>query len=493
MRILIPFFPDKAINFWWTSKGISRIRDILTQAKAVNGVSEVIVLGENAMDLTPFSQLAEIKLVSRHADILPGIFPPDTISALAYASAEKALSKSDLMVINFRNIGLTKSCLKRAMLEYYASGKSACLSVKLSRNHLCQLQSYEKLVGVTCVHCLEDVSASDSCNEIGSQSFPFDWTAVDEFIPDATVCVQEETRTSAIQSLLGSESNRLQQINSRLAKAMFDKENLKQITESLWGTNLVGINTLLRQGASDGNYIFEVEGLPSGPGTLFALPFNNYRAIPQEAFEVYSKDSSQFRVYRDLNGYAGLFCLFSIPAYNSMYTIQERFPPVPDLWRLDKGNLINAANDKIIHGRQNFPKLYEPNDSILACRSIRHEDLAEEYLAGRIGKILLSQSECRTIHKDLDLLINGLDSRKTPENTHTPTDLSNQTSSGKLTSRQQSFDYQYGTKHGKLRENLFFEFLLGCLLAGAKSTPGKYPHTRRIDLLKKTLHLLQAA
>ncbi|MBF0234252.1 MAG: hypothetical protein HQK65_14625 [Desulfamplus sp.] len=104
----------------------------------------------------------------------------------------------------------------------------------------------------------------------------------------------------------------------------------------------------------------------------------------------------------DLNGF--IYTIFQ-DIIGGKYDISSNIEPIQDLWSYDENGIpINSSNGRKILGRQDFPPLFEVENSILVIEATRLHDIQVMLDSGQACGFMVKQSKI-TINSEKDLIL----------------------------------------------------------------------------------------
>ncbi|MDY7000430.1 MAG: hypothetical protein SVS15_01445, partial [Thermodesulfobacteriota bacterium] len=315
----------------------------------------------------------------------PTLLPLKLFSDKKIVEKAMSLGLENIFLLNLSPPAPDMDGISQAMKAYADSGAPALFSVRDCVDHPCQMKSYFNIVDVGMLHMVEsDVPASfGSLKSEGSdqrltKKFVFDWppTVVENAVPGDLYAREYKERAVVCESVdrlsRNSDQRPLFVFEDRdTARILFPAHNLGGLENEFrlagvsFGPDFNVLMILFRD--SGGNLFFRLDAARDNEGLLVRLcgemggsgsslnldiPFRDGRAkLPGEFFQ---------------DGIHGYTYVLLKESRNQVYDIVETYSVDNGLWFTDKltNKNINASSGKEITGRQDFPDIFEIDDSL---------------------------------------------------------------------------------------------------------------------------------
>lgn len=388
------------------------------------GLDRVLAVGQDPglLALAEVAGLSTVSLAAQPARHPAGLLPAGGAEALSRLAADGRR----VLLVSCENPLLTPEVID-AFVRQAARADRPTLSVKAPVDHPCQLSQHLRMREAGVVLPL-DRQASDGGARLLTRPFRFLWFAQQAqgqgpaFVFDSTapgssgsalLSVPDRAALPARGPLLLRESDDRARLSLCLDEAQEAAARLGlRPDEELCGLGLhlsAGLPSVAFRAADGalglgfawgggGRALCQLYGR-DGQGAEHHASLDLEQALPRVAAP------------RELCGPDGLHgpLYYSLLEYlddDGGFDLTLPYPASHGLWSVDRasGCRINACTGRRIHGRQEFPEVFEPDGSLFALTRGEAEGLEPLLFAGEVAAFVLQQTQSLRLRTEFDLL-----------------------------------------------------------------------------------------
>lgn len=460
MIAIIPIFLKNNDQIWRTPEGKELMLKSFMAPLESNELERLIVFTNTnsviqlAKSLGIDSYLIDIDTEDNESELLP----PGSHVSVKYLQETINLDFEELIILSFRNPLITSALIDKAIKKYKISEVPALISVKKSIDHPCQLNAYYKIVDIGLIHIFEPDEAvapylqtldnhistkhqtnhhSENLTSLLSspdlrltKSFYFDWKSrgIQEKGDSGIycrICDDLDVKYISIDQVYNNtfkkisfpfwiyESHNMARVllqldtPEKLYSQVNGVENNLYLAGSAIPDDFNHAAALLFKNINNSSECFLA--LNSNDSTLHScqlkvLPVGLSGPVEEKIVEIGLDDFSkpiplQFEG-KDVCGF--IYWLLK-PAQDDSYDLMEPFPPDERLWT---GSIpkINVKTGREIMGRQDFPDVFEPEESFFLMRKNLIPTFDREVLNGNADGFVMDETDLMKISSELDLL-----------------------------------------------------------------------------------------
>jgi len=362
MYAIVPlqFRPGPETDFWASGPGLERIRTLLCELAGLAEVERVLVLAGEAQETSGMDNATVLSLPPDFSDAEETFdaLPMSGARMLETVRAHLPSIRTELVIIDVRNLALNGATLGQALLRWRQSGAPMLVSVYEAVDHPCQFQSHFQVLDAGMVHFFK---ARQSGDEV---------TGIRSFL---NLSGRLETGLVVRIDLNGFEPK-----DGRTPCGLFHADLPVPLNSPVF--NAVEAVYL----GKDGKLCLDFTGRGVQSAThLLVQPFRADGVSLTPKLLPLSPDSSTGLPEIDPTVCDGLVYSLLKASSGGIYDVVYRLTPIQGLWCLDECSFpTRTVDQKKILGRQDFPTVYEVVGGLLAIQADRLPEAMELFESG---------------------------------------------------------------------------------------------------------------
>ncbi len=417
--ILIPIIIEQGMERWLSEKGKEVMICSFNTAKSVPFVKDVFVVTnhESVFDLAKSNGMEVFLTTSRIKNDKSQIIFPEAESTVDSIEKTQNMQIETICIFNFRNPFVTGRVVGNAIEEFMNSHIKVHLSLKKTLDHPCQLMNFHRIVDTGMVY-LFDAGKEYYCDINGSKyltTHPFnsEWINKDSDVSEF-LCSKQTTEQNNINYHLskrthdiGNENRGVFWINegSSYVRGMVrvddtTKDTMLQYLKN--GTDLLGAAIdydsgyfsalLTKESGGDISLIFDTAKYRFSPHIVKFIFIDSKRNILHASEELTSeKRIKKVKAHPSVKDAVVIIFTILATVENGPFDLTDHFPAIDALWTIDNitGKKVNAQTGRTINGRQDFPEIYEPDETFVILEKSVMPSIDDEVGLGHVSGTII--------------------------------------------------------------------------------------------------------
>jgi CMP-N-acetylneuraminic acid synthetase len=461
MKIIVPIFIQAENNIWRTKDGQALIEKVLKRIQDIKNIKKVITLTDDIAihDLSKLlgidSHLIELGRQIENSDFLP----PSTHTAIQYLHETGKAEFDSLMVFNFRNPLITSHLLEDAINRFNHSNASVMTSVKKSKDHPVQLETYYNIIDMGLLHLFDDSCLDWRGQEIFGQPvvrksfselkklnpgcdfyritkpFHFNWESRGIYEKDDSGIYFPGFKDGGIYYKSLSDTGNRRFFDDLTHLWIYEDTDVARIivpfnivervsgnTEAKFGESLIltGLSFAIGDSGISSAIFFDPknekvylqfyeENFYHHSYVLKLLPFGlSGICRPEESIELRIEGAADPITFQMncKDACVIVYCCLAEVNKSGAYDLRKPFPEVRRLWQVENAThrRINSSTGKDITGRQDFPDIFEPDKTFFMIKSGLVSTFEREITAGNIEGFVIDSAYSINVESYMDWL-----------------------------------------------------------------------------------------
>nr|WP_321397813.1 hypothetical protein [uncultured Desulfobacter sp.] len=378
MIALIPLFFHNNIEsqFWKKGDGHEYFLWVLREINRLNQIESILVLAlESGWEYLQSHNITVLQVCnslfqSKNSQSIEE-FSFFGKQLLEIISPHLPSQDSEVLCVDIRNPSLNLSLLEKALRCSQESDLPMLVSIQEVTDHPCQCWTYSQVIDVGMIHFFD--FAIQNSKKLGTKFFPV-YPANLGHINKLSKQTEKDNPTQAKVDLMVSE-DAYDCFGDESPAGIFHRD----IPEAGQALDI----SILKSVCIDSDGLLHIR-FPKTNGQIathvtvqpFKLPDFTFVTSRHVSLSSNQVDHIEIALDLDITDLSGLIYTISQNVFGGPYDIANNHKPIQSLWTYDENGIaINSSNGRKILGRQDFPPVFEVENSIIVTKAAKLPDM----------------------------------------------------------------------------------------------------------------------